>query len=506
MLPDATLIDPHALAAVIPDCYAEFRPLVADGLTFFLRHLSPVRLAGILRAQAGLPAGAALERRLVLFLHACPALHKLGQVVARHRHLDAELRRHLQELESLEPQTPAEELRPVLSRELAGAAAYRVRVAERHLAEGSVAVVVPLTWSDPADGARAPRRRGVAKVLRPGVVERLAADLDILAGLAAHLEERAAAWGLPPLAYRDALAEVAELLTNEVDLRKEQDHLRRARAQLAGRPDVQVPGLLPFCTGALTAMDYVDGGKITDPRPPWRRSGLFRSVVGALLSDVLFSRDEAVLFHGDPHAGNLLATRDGRLAILDWSLAGRLTADDRARLAQILLGGWTLDPARVARAVAGLACGGIGEGLLRRQVAATLADVGCGRSSAPSWVVGLLDRLARAGIRFPPRLLLFRKAFFTLQGVLADVFPAGSPDSVLMTDLLVRLAWEWPLRWWKPLVDRDYATHVSSGDLLGLVLGAPATLTRAWQRLVPCLGAGAEGPPPTVPPDPCAPP
>ena len=81
MIPGAFQIDPQELAAVLPDCYAEFRPVVADGLTFFLRHLSPSRLAEIFQAQADLPADADLPRRLVLFLYACPALHKIGQVV-----------------------------------------------------------------------------------------------------------------------------------------------------------------------------------------------------------------------------------------------------------------------------------------------------------------------------------------------------------------------------------------------------------------------------------------
>jgi hypothetical protein len=35
---------------------------------------------------------------------------------------------------------------------------------------------------------------------------------------------------------------------------------------------------------------------------------------------------------------------------------------------------------------------------------------------------------------------------------------------------MARLAWEWLLRWCKPLHDRDYATHISSADLLQLVL------------------------------------
>jgi ubiquinone biosynthesis protein len=480
-------IDPQALAAVVPDCYAEFRPVVADGLTLFLEHLSPPRLAEIFQAQAALPADADLPRRLVVFLHACPALHKLGQVVARHRSLDAELRRHLQELETLEPHTPAEELRPVLERELACAAAYHVEVAERSLAEGSVAVVVPLTWSDPADGPGEPRRRGVAKVLRPGIAGRLAEDLDILARLAGRLEERAAACGLPPLAYREVFAEVTELLTNEVLLGQEQDHLRRARGQYAGRPDVQVPALLPFCTDALTAMERVDGGSITDPEAgAWRRWALYRSIVRALLADVLFSRDDSVLFHGDPHAGNLLAGRDGRLAILDWSLAGRLTADDRTRLVQILLGGWTLDAARVAEGVAGLAGGVADADLLRRAVTAALAAVRWDRPPGPSWAVGLLDGLSQAGVRFPPRLLLFRKAFLTLQGVLADVCPAAALDATLMSEVLVRLAWEWPLRWLKPLHDRDYGTHVSSADLIDLVVGTTVACAKA---ILPEAGA-----------------
>src|SRR5947209_14625606 len=148
-------IEPRELEAIVPDCYAEFRPIVADALSFFLEYLSPPRLADVFQAQAQLPVDTGLPRRLVLFLHACPALHKIGQILARNRHFDPELRRHLQELESLEPHTPAEEWRPILERELAPfVEKYHFRVHEASLAEASVAIVVPLTWCDPADGQR----------------------------------------------------------------------------------------------------------------------------------------------------------------------------------------------------------------------------------------------------------------------------------------------------------------------------------------------------------------
>jgi len=474
-------IDPQELAAVVPDCYAEFRPLVADGLTFFLRHLSPPRLTEVFEAQGDLPLDTDLPRRLVLFLNACPALHKIGQVVARNRHLDPELRRHLQELESLEPHTPMERLRPILARELAPAAEkYRIHVAEQPLAEGSVAVVVPLTWSDPADGANPPRRYGVAKLLKPGILERLDEDLNILGRLATYLEERWAVYGLPPLAYREILAEVAELLLREVKLPQEQQNLRQAASQLAGQSDVQVPCLLPFCTDALTAMERAYGRKVTDPRSAsvWQRPALFRSMVRVMLSRVLFSRDESVLFHGDPHAGNLMATSDGRLALLDWSLVGKLTTDDRVQLAQLLVGGLARDAARVADAVAALAGDGAGKNRIRCHVETALAELRWYRPPGPAWTVGLLDTMTRAGVRFPPHLLLFRKAFLSLQDVLADVCPLCSLAATLLAEALVQFAWEWPLRWCKPLDDRDYATHVSSADLVHLLLRHACSGTR----------------------------
>ncbi len=361
-------IDPQELAAVVPDCYAEFRPVVADGLSFFLEHLSPPRLAEVFQAQTNLPADAGLPRRLVLFLHACPALHKIGQIVARNRHLDLEFRRHLQELECLEPHTPGEQWQPILQRELASAVEkYDILVEEHPLAEASVAIVVPLTWLDPSDGRR---RHGVAKLLKPGIEKRLAEDLAILGRLADYLEEKWIAYHLPPLAYREILDEVAQLLTNEVRVPQEQASLRHAANQFAADSDIQIPRLLPFCTDTMTAMERVFGRKVTDLHGlgEWQRPALYHAAMRALLSEILFCRDESVLFHGDPHAGNLVATQDGRLAILDWSLAGRLTTEDRIRMSQILVGAFALDVAKVTASVVGLSSEGTNEERIARHV------------------------------------------------------------------------------------------------------------------------------------------
>jgi hypothetical protein len=75
---------------------------------------------------------------------------------------------------------------------------------------------------------------------------------------------------------------------------------------------------------------------------------------------------------------------------------------------------------------------------------------------------------------------------------LADLWPAGLLEETLTAEGLVRLAWEWPLRWWKPLHDRGYATHISSADLLQLTLRPLrqlGLLPAFWQQMVPrCFG------------------
>ena len=53
------------------------------------------------------------------------------------------------------------------------------------------------------------------------------------------------------------------------------------------------------------------------------------------------------MFHADPHAGNLMATHDKRLAILDWSLVGFLGEPERLAIVQMVQSAITLDARRI---------------------------------------------------------------------------------------------------------------------------------------------------------------
>lgn len=476
----ADLFESLGLEALLPEALAAWRPLLVEGLAFFLERLPPARLGAIVAEQVALAATAPAAARIAALLAHCPTLHKLGQVVARQPALDAELRRHLQALESLPASTAIDALLAHVRAELGHARS--LRLADRALAEGSVAVVLPFSWRQ--DGRS---HEGVLKVLKPRVAQRLAEELAILPALGDFLERRGVALGLPALDYRHHLAAAGRLLTQEVRLEREQANMRAASALLADDADVFVPALLPWCTPTLTAMARIDGPKLSEAALPAREARrLGRALVGGLLARPFWSRSEAAPFHGDLHGGNLLLAADRRIAVIDWSLTARLAKAEREALVEIALAAVALDARRIA---AGLAALGLQDGAAA-PVAATVERaldrlVRSGRPLGFDWLVGLLDALALQGASgFGAQLAVFRKSWLSLTGVLGDLGAGGDTDLPLIGLGLQRFAAEWPARLLSRADSRAFSTHVSTADLLRTAADAWPAGLRYWTRLL----------------------
>ena len=171
------------VSPMVPDEFAQFRPVVADAVVFFLEHLPVPRLTELAARQCDLSADASAEERLANLISQCPTLHKLGQVVARDRRLSSELRRRLQTLETMEPTTPVATVTQTIEREIGKDCACALSIDSRALAEASVAVVIPFSFryvtgypacQRGAQGTQAAYRRAVGgragDLVRPGSV------------------------------------------------------------------------------------------------------------------------------------------------------------------------------------------------------------------------------------------------------------------------------------------------------------------------------------------------
>ncbi|HEY1565119.1 MAG TPA: AarF/UbiB family protein [Gaiellaceae bacterium] len=174
----------------------------------------------------------------------------------------------------------------------------------------------------------------VAKVRRPGVVEQVDLDLAVLRSTVRFAAGRFEA------ARRVQLEELADEL--EVHLRAELDFLEEAHNTELVRGLVEpfeglvVPRVIrPHVTERALVLEWIAGAKVEAGHglAPERAALLAREFFRAYVFQVVVDG----VYHADPHHGNVLLTEDGRLALLDFGLLGRLDEDTRTALASLLL-------------------------------------------------------------------------------------------------------------------------------------------------------------------------
>lgn len=325
---------------LVPEVYAEWRPLVRDAMIFFGSHLSTPRLAPKLVEQIELPPDTAPEKRLLRLIARVPGLQKLGQVIARNRHLHPSVRRELTQLENGICDVTAEEIRTIVVQNLGSTLErYAVEIDPKIFCEASVSAVVRFTWHNPQ---RRRREHGVFKVMKPYVAAYFAEDMDLLARLASHLGSKHQEYGFAEHILPETFNDVRRLLKHEVEFVREQANLRKASRVYRYGKSIQIPHVIrPLCTSTITALTEEHGEKITTAvagLPNCRRDRIAEQLIEAVVAVPLLTPGGNAMFHADPHAGNLLYNkRTGILTLLDWALTGHVTEEQQQQFAMLFL-------------------------------------------------------------------------------------------------------------------------------------------------------------------------
>jgi ubiquinone biosynthesis protein len=206
---------------------------------------------------------------------------------------------------------------------------------------------VPLAAASIAQVHAATLRTGervVVKVQRPQVAKLVRQDLAVMSWLAPLLVGRIP---IAALANPPALVELfAETITEELDFRLEAQNMldvARVLAELGQRGYV-VPRPHPtLVTRRVLVMERLSGFAFDDVESMKRagidttaviRTGMIAFMEGAMIYGV---------FHGDLHAGNLFVLPDGRTALLDFGIVGRLTEPRRLAFLRLMMGATTND-------------------------------------------------------------------------------------------------------------------------------------------------------------------
>jgi ubiquinone biosynthesis protein len=433
---------------LVPEAYVKWRLPVREAMIFVVERISPARLAPKLLEQIVLPEKTSAEIRLLRLIAKVPGLQKLGQVIARNRHLRPALRNALIRLENGIRDVQPDEVCTIIKKELGSRLeAYAVEIEPTILSEASVSAVVRFTWRDPASGKQ---ERGVFKVLKPHIADYFAEDMDYLQALAEYFGKPEHNYGFPPGIIPDTFRKVRRLLQHEVNFVREQKTLLEASTLYSGLHGVRVPRLIqPLCTPGITALSEERGIKVTDAAARTsleRRGEIVVRLIEALVLLPLLSSQEHAIFHGDPHAGNLLYdNRSSDLIIVDWALCDRLSREQRRHLALLFLMVALRDAVGACNEALALSQQRIRCSLPRGKVILELVAQFLHElpvMHVPSGVdtMRLLERIALNGVKFPGSLIGFSKVVFTLDGILGDI---GGSDSETGFGIVHRVVLDW---------------------------------------------------------------
>ncbi|MEM6979451.1 MAG: AarF/UbiB family protein [Planctomycetota bacterium] len=269
----------------------------------------------------------------------------------------------------------------------------------------------------------------VIKVQRHGIDRIMRQDLEVLAGLAqlAQRVDTLAMWG--PAAM---VRQLSPMITNELDFQREKSNLKQFAELLSGQQnEIAIPRVVDdLCTRRVLVMDELVGTSLAHDIASGTSAPEFTSdaeTLGSRLASVYLKMVfEHGAFHADPHSGNLMRVRDGRLGILDFGMIGRIDEALRESIEEMLLAIQAGDRRRLTRLIRI-----VGQPRVDLDEAALEIDVSdfvdtYGRQSLGDFDLTaalnqLSDILHQHGIGLPNQSALLLKMMISLEGTLREL-------------------------------------------------------------------------------------
>ena len=289
----------------------------------------------------------------------------------------------------------------------------------------------PLAAASIAQVHRATLRTGedvVVKVQRPTVSDRVREDLKVMSWIAPLMIGRipVAALANPP-----ALVELfAETIVEELDFRMEAANMVDVATMLRelNQDGYVVPRPHPeLVTKRVLVMERLEGFNFDDVTGMQSagidteaviRTGMIAFMEGALIRGV---------FHGDLHGGNLFVMADGRTALLDYGIVGRLSDARRLAFLKLMLAATTNDLRGQVAALRDL-----GALPLDTVIDDVIVDLRLAEPIDPTTLSGeelvkevqrVVKSLLAYGAKLPKELMLYVKNMVFLDGAIARLAP-----------------------------------------------------------------------------------
>lgn len=344
-----------------------------------------------------------------------PSFIKLGQLLSTRP--DIIPRNYLQEFSKLQDQVPGftfSQVRTCIREELGGEIEdLFATFSEKPIAAASIAQVHVATLMSGEEV--------VVKIRRPGIVDEVETDIEVLMGLALlaerHFSEKSS---FDPT---ELVKEFARSIRHELELSREGRTIERMSGYFADDPTLSFPHVYWDVTssGVLT-LECIHGIKVSN-LVALEEAGLDKKLIARRGADAFIRQVlEHGFFHGDPHPGNVFILPENVICLLDFGMMGRLDSSSREFFLDFLLSVVSKDPDRIISLL--IYSGDISDTLDSRALKRDLSDfiddfyeLPFAEMSVGRILGDLIVLIAAYRIHFRPDFMMLAKALVTVEGM-----------------------------------------------------------------------------------------
>lgn len=208
------------------------------------------------------------------------------------------------------------------------------------LATASIAQVYKATLIDGTEVILKIKKPDVQTVIEDDLL--LIKDLEKLVSSYSEIGEK--------LNLKQAISTFEKSLLEEVSLINEKENILQFRRNFKNNKETYVPKIFEeFSNNNILCMEFIDGIKVTD-----KALLLEHNINPVTISEVglrLFVSQilDYGFFHADPHAGNILVKKDGKVVFIDFGAVGKIPPNDKEVLENLIVSFVAKNPHKIVR-------------------------------------------------------------------------------------------------------------------------------------------------------------
>ncbi|WP_394660308.1 ABC1 kinase family protein [uncultured Chryseobacterium sp.] len=285
--------------------------------------------------------GTVYERIRLVLEELGPTFVKLGQTFSnREDLLPPELIRELQKLQD-KVETVEMNVEEILENEFnISVQNHFSEIKKEPLATASIAQVYKAVLTDGTDVILKIKKPDVQTLIEDDLL--LIKDLEKLVSSYSEIGEK--------LNLKQAISTFEKSLLEEVSLINEKENILQFRRNFKNSKETYVPKVYEdYSNNNVLCMEFIDGIKVTDTKTllEYDIDPVYISETGLRLfvSQIL----DYGFFHADPHAGNILVKKDGKVVFIDFGAVGKIPPNDKEILENLIVSFVAKNPHKIVR-------------------------------------------------------------------------------------------------------------------------------------------------------------